>query len=730
MTTKFSVAALAAAASLAWIGAVLAKDDDHKNRNKAPTFIVGDILRKTYNGATDDLATGGLGLLGLQSATLPGFANVLTPTAAELRKRAIYVNYRAIVDTVPGGGYGVLFGPGVTLPGQSFVPEKIAGDEYLALVAASDEDDDDKDEGEDSENSRGGRVNITVMVQVPDTFGQGRPCIMTAPSSGSRGVYGAIATGEWGLKRGCAVAYTDKGSGMGYHDLQSDLVHIITGERVDADDAGEESTFTADLDAAELAAFNDATPNRFAIKHAHSRINPEKDWGKYVIQSVKFAFHVLNENHRPAGSPRYKPENTLVIGSSISNGGGATVRAAERAGKKLFNAVVVSEPNVNPTFNSRFVIQQGNGAPLHQHSRSLYDYTTVLNVYQGCASRAFPFAFAYLNLTPTALGDNSCQSLIDKGLLPGTTLATAPAAAQAVINSFGVQPEQNIVQPSHWFLQVSPAVATLYANAYGRFSVAENVCGFSYGGTDVQNAVAGALGRPQPIRPDLAAIMFGTGNGVPPAFGVDIIGNECVGGATSNQLCKSASTNRQDQNLDGALCLRRLATGKTENGDRLRGDERRWHERVTKGVKQVRATGDLNGVPTIFVTGRADAILPINHTSRAYYGLNQLTERRGNLRYYEVTSAHHLDALNGFPGFNANYVPLHHYLIEGLNLMWAHLTAGSALPPSQVVDPTPRGTALPPLTAANMKPISLTPAKPIQFVRDSTIGKFRLRIPE
>ena len=34
-----------------------------------------------------------------------------------------------------------------------------------------------------------------------------------ATSSGSRGVYGAISTGEWGLKKGCAVAYTDKGAG-------------------------------------------------------------------------------------------------------------------------------------------------------------------------------------------------------------------------------------------------------------------------------------------------------------------------------------------------------------------------------------------------------------------------------------------------------------------------------------------------------------------------------------
>lgn len=54
------------------------------------------------------------------------------------------------------------------------------------------------------------------MVQVPASFNPAQPCIVTATSSGSRGIYGAIGTaGEWGLKHGCAVAYTDKGSGNG-----------------------------------------------------------------------------------------------------------------------------------------------------------------------------------------------------------------------------------------------------------------------------------------------------------------------------------------------------------------------------------------------------------------------------------------------------------------------------------------------------------------------------------
>ena len=119
---------------------------------------------------------------------------------------------------------------------------------------------------------------------------------MTATSSGSRGVYGAIGSaGEWGLKHGCAVAYTDKGTGSGVHDLATNTVNLQDGTRTDAATAGMQSNFTATLTAAELATFNAANPNRIAIKHAHSQQNPEKDWGTHTLDAVRFAFYVLNE---------------------------------------------------------------------------------------------------------------------------------------------------------------------------------------------------------------------------------------------------------------------------------------------------------------------------------------------------------------------------------------------------------------------------------------------------
>ena len=252
----------------------------------APPFLHGQVQVTRYDGVTDDLLTAGLGKSGLAQAFSAPLSD--PPTAAELRRLAIYNNYRALIDTTSGGGYGSLYGPNVTAEGEVTDSEGlIAGFEFLGF------------------SGRGfDRRRVTLLVQVPDSFDPERPCIVTAPSSGSRGVYGAIGTaGEWGLKKGCAVAYSDKGTGTGAHDLQDNSVNLITGERIDAQEAGRRSAFTAPLSDRRRERFNRATPDRFAFKHAHSRRNPEGDWGRDVLESIEFAFFVLNRLH-----PRYGRE--------------------------------------------------------------------------------------------------------------------------------------------------------------------------------------------------------------------------------------------------------------------------------------------------------------------------------------------------------------------------------------------------------------------------------------
>src|SRR5262245_54963032 len=71
------------------------------------------IIHTHYDGVTNDLLTAGLGKTGLGGSTPPNFADPLHPTAEELRRSAIYNNYRALIDPTPGGGYGTLYGPNV-----------------------------------------------------------------------------------------------------------------------------------------------------------------------------------------------------------------------------------------------------------------------------------------------------------------------------------------------------------------------------------------------------------------------------------------------------------------------------------------------------------------------------------------------------------------------------------------------------------------------------------------
>ena len=637
------------------------------------------VLHTHYDGVTNDLLTAGLGRSGLGSPVPPGFADPLQPTAEEPRRLAIYNNYRALIDPTPGGGYGLFYGPNVTANGTVTIGEGlIAGDEYLAF-----------EKGDD------GRTNVTMMVQIPDSFDPANSCIVTAPSSGSRGVYGAIATaGEWGLKHGCAVAYTDKGTGTGADDLQNNTVNLIRGERVDAAQAGDNSNFTASLSDSQRTAFNAATPNRFAFKHAHSQQNPEKAWGKNVLRSIKFAFSILNEKFGRRGVEITK-QNTIVIASSVSNGGGASVRAVEQDDEHIINGLAVGEPNVNPKFSSSFTIVQSGRPPLAAHSRQLMDYITLVNVFQGCADLAPANATAPFNLAPSA---PRCADLHTKGLIAATTLADQATEAQKIINDFGILPEQNLVQPGYWFAYVSQAIAVTYANAYGRFSVVDNLCNYSFGAT--------AAGVPGPLAPNAEAAIFGSSNGIPPTSGVNLINNAAPGGAKEDRI----STPNQD--LDGALCLRSLATGKdAATGTPLTGTARDQARRIGEGVEDIIASGNLHRTPAVFVTGRNDGILPPNFASRAYFGLNNLVEGSVSpLHYYEVTNAHHLDSFNQFAGYNAMFIPLHRYFIQAMDLMYDHLRHGSALPPSQVVHTTPRGVGAPPITAANVPPIADAPA--------------------
>lgn len=688
--------ALPAAALLVIAAAAQAGGGQFNNAPNKPPAGVTAASAITYDGVSDDLLTAGLGKTGLAGAR-PAVADPGDP--AQLRRLAIWTNYRAILDITANGGYGRLYGPNIDRDGNDTLGEgKIAGTEYIAVADRGNKD-----------------RNVTIMVQVPASFDPDRPCIVTGTSSGSRGVYGAIgSSGEWGLKHGCAVAYSDKGSGNGVHDLQNNTVNRINGVRADAAAAGDDSVFTARLSELQRQQFNAATPNRYAVKHAHSQFNPEQDWGRDTLTAIEYAFYVLNEQFGPAGKGKkakraIRPENTIVIASSVSNGGGAALAAAEQDHDGLIDGVAVTEPNIqvmhpkNPPIRRGAVTYTGGSKPL-------YDYFSFANLYQPCATLApgavtGPFAFA-VNAVRAA---NRCASLAEKGLLAATTLAAQAQEALDKLVAYGWQPESTPLHGSHYAF-ATPSIAMTYSNAHGRFSVADNLCGLSFAFTNA-DAASPDFGKVLASLPPLLATVFGDGNGVPPMIGINIVNNLSVGGAKLDAASVSPSTGRDDLNIDGALCQRNLWTGTDAAAKRLRG-----------GVAQVQQSGKLNGKPAIIVHGRADALIPVNFSSRAYVAHNRWREgNKSRLSYVEVTNAQHFDSFLGLAGYDSGYVPLHVYFNRALDALWAHLTQGAPLPPSQLVRTTPRGGtpgAAPALQAANVPPIAASPAAADRIVFD------------
>jgi hydroxybutyrate-dimer hydrolase len=420
------------------------------------------------------------------------------------------------------------------------------------------------------------------------------------------------------------------------------------------------------------------------------------DWGRDTLRAIEFAFYVLNEQHGatlPSGkkSKVITPDNTVVIASSVSNGAGAALAAAEEDKFGLIDGVAVSEPVINISPKTWPVIQRVGLPAYTGGSKPLYDWFTYANLYQPCAALAPAANVFAIGAVNVLRGEARCTSLAEKGLLTSTNLADQKVEALAKLHSFGWEPDSDKLQPSHYSFATT-AITMTYSNAYGRFSVLDNLCGLSFAFTDAAGKVAA---------PSLAALatIFSTGNGVPPMAGINLVNNNSVGGALLEAFSTSPSTNRTDFNIDGALCQRELMTGNSPGA-----------QRVQLGVKQVQKSANLQGKPALIVQGRSDTLVPINFTSRPYYAQNKLVEGAGSrLSYIEIENGQHFDAFLPFPEYAANFVPVHVYFNRALDAMYAHLTTGAPLPPSQVVRTTPRGSAANPLTGANVPPISAAP---------------------
>jgi len=605
------------------------------------------VSTEKLDGRSDDLLTAGMGMGPLMGESAgPVYADPLRPSASELRRAAIYSHGGSAA-----GGFGRLFGPNIDPVTRSRIADaRIAGEEVLAFT----------------HDAGVSHVSSALLLQIPSGFDPKSPCILAVPTTGSSRIYtDLLRVGGWGLRRNCAVVYTDKGEGNGVHDLASDTVNLVDGRRSDAQVAGAASHFTAPLGKGEKEAYLRQFPNRVAFKHAHSRQNPDASWGREVLRSIRFAFYELNTRYAAQGLVLTRA-NTLVIATGNSNGGAAALLGGEADREGWIDGIVAAQPAIQPQSSDDVAIER-QGREWRGGGRSLLDYVTETILYQPCAAMATPSGW---NAGEVIYGGNRCTSLKEKGLLHTAALADQAREARQHLHDMGFEPDADD-QTAHHFLVAPAATAAKYANSQGRFGIEDGLCGYSTGALDAQ-------GRPIAASPQTLATIFVTAPGGVPAGPIDLINDMDPRGPMRDMQSISPSTGREDYNLDGSLCLRSLVTGDTAEA-----------KRVQAGIAEVRATGNLHGKPALVLHGREDARAPAMFTSRPYIGLNSLREGpRTGARYIEITHISHF----GVPGkFDAKYVPLAYYEEQALNLMWDHLSRGVPLPPSQLVRTIPRG---------------------------------------
>jgi len=614
-----------------------------------PRFIILENAPAHFNGTESDLLTGGLGLEGLRSSIPP-----LVPL--NLRTLSIYTNFRGIVDLTERGGFGRLYG---STDGADI---KIPGTEYMALGRIS-----------------GQSYPYAIAIQIPDSFDTKHPCLIVGPSSGSRGVYGAIGTaGLWGLTHGCAVALTDKTTGTGAAFLKTGEAYGLTLNLLPKTSA--EPTLFRPEESNALQTFRLRHPNRVAFKHAHSQENVEKDWGKATLQAAEYGLYILNRHFR--NSDGFSSENVTVIAASISNGAASVIHAGEEDQAGLIDGIVASEPNITP-INLHGAKIMVDGQMIAQAGRPLYDYATLMALYAPCAVLAPAVAGNIWAQKTQANRDEYiswCTALSAQGLLTGNSVNSLADEAGQTIRQAGFDKESDLFIHVGVAINLWPSIAITYANAYGRFSAQDDICGVSFAYTD-------KAGKPRPASKIEKEILAALSNGTPP------IANAV------NLIYESAGPLSK---FNSVLCLRKLFTGQNA-----------FAQRVRDGVKEVQVQADLHNTPTIILHGRSDALISVNHASRAYVAAQAIQHPgAGNLHYYEIKNGQHFDSLLPLPAFAAHYVPMHYYFDQSLDLMMNYLTRDGTLPPSQVIKTRPRqadAPILPPLAQDNLGNIAHNP---------------------
>lgn len=425
-----------------------------------------------------DLVSAGLGLDDLR-ASRPEPADAANPTPEELRRVAFHTQFNSLSALNLDGGLGDFSEQGLPV---------VAGTEIMTWRPVADTP-----------------HTARALLQIPDAFDASRACLVVAPASGSRGVYGAVPlVAPWALPKGCAVVYSDKGAGTDYFDLATGTGVSLSGQRTPVGEAT--LGFVPDN--------IDRQADAVAVPHAHSGTHVEAEWGRITLDATRWAMDRLN---RSGVSGR---QDVTVIAAGLSNGGHAVLRALEADTDGLFDAVVSVMPNITP--------------PDTPH---LYEYAAAAALYQPCmlGDAEFASALPFANPLLIGFGPRRCQSLFDAGLLE----APSPAAAGDKLREFGFDDDALMFSAATVVLDVWRAVLVNYASAYSRATYDAMPCGYGFdasGATDQQKS-----------------LWWATGSGSPPGDGIKLTDTQAAGQTT-------------DPHFPGLVCLSERVGDETVQG--------------------------------------------------------------------------------------------------------------------------------------------------------------------
>ena len=607
-----------------------------------------DVLKSVYyDGQSDDLLTAGLGLSGLRGAAP---TSATQPTAQQLRRLSYHQQFKALNDLSEAGGYGRLHG---LLATQAAVP----GWEHWTQRSVAD------------------GVHHTVVLQIPDNLHE-QPCLVVAPSSGSRNVFGAVGTsGAWALSQGCAVVYTDKGTGT--------EVALQHGQRyrIDGLISGPQDPLVS---ATEMQA---GTTHQVVQKHAHSQVHPERYWGQFVLDAAAFAIGLLAQEQGIA-------RNELqVMAASVSNGGGAVLRAAELDQHGWLDGVVAAEPQVNLShrFNWRHAKQTQSVT-----TRPLLALSLKLALLEPCAALdpqldQAPFKFNTAMLVP--LLQQRCQMLADDGLVVGENTKQQAADSLRQIKELGVEPAAWSLAQINTLANLWAAINHTYSNSYLQRSAKDSLC---------QSALAAfaATGQPRALSQAEEQAMFALSNGIT-SPGIELAVTDETGQVKA-RLATEPGYGYQVQR-----CFVDLLDTEAMQG----------------AIELILVEPHRNQIPTVILHGQADGTVAVNHASRAYFHQNQShASRNPYMRYVEIEQVQHFDAFLAYPGFDQQFVPMHPYFEQAMDLMLRHLRSGHDLPPSQWIKTQTRamaGQQVEALQRHHVPGISQQPAHPMRVSQDN-----------